>query len=217
MSDDAWTRLYNNWVHGPDSDGCKRCGLFMEANQVVFGDGLASSALLVLGEAPGEMEDLNGSPFLGKAGKFLREQAKLAGVDLGEVRSTGNQLEFLNTGVAYWTNVNGCRPPNNRKPTKQEIAACLPRVDGIVALLRPKAILALGTTAMFSLLGLEGITKRRGGWHESTHEWRGQSIQVPVMPTFHPSYFLRGNSNPVDLESFRADIRAAFDRAYPSM
>lgn len=228
---DLLLRTYNYWVHEQDcGNGCTRCGLRQTANGVVFGEGDPTSKLVLVGEAPGEQEDRFTTPFVGPAGQFLRKEAAKVGVDLGSVdlrlRDSKTRTSIamatigascvVTFGCAYWTNVVACRPPQNRVPMFDEIAACRPRLDAIMAAIRPLAILVLGGTALTPLTGKVGITKSRGIWYESRWTWRGDLFTIPVMPTFHPAGLLGGRLKSVgDLELFRQDIRAAYDLAYP--
>jgi DNA polymerase len=148
---------------------CQRCKLYPGAKNLVFGEGSPSARLMFIGEAPGAEEDLQGRPFVGAAGQVLNNLLNKLGLQREEV---------------YITNVVKSRPPENRDPELDEIAACLPFLKMQIAAIRPKVIVTLGKIATQALLGTkEPITKMRGQWQRYE--------QIRVMPTFHPSYLLR--------------------------
>ena len=150
--------------------GCTLCGLAQHRRQTVFARGTGSSGVCFVGEGPGQDEDAQGLPFVGKAGQLLDRMIEAMG---------------LGRDVVYVCNVVKCRPPENRKPEPEEMAACLPYLDEQLQLIAPRVIVALGATAVQGLFGTsEGITRLRGKWKS----YRGQ---IPVMPTFHPAYLLR--------------------------
>ncbi len=149
---------------------CTRCRLHEGRTQIVFGDGNPDAELLFVGEGPGEQEDLQGIPFVGRAGELLTRMIERG---LGIPRSS-----------VYICNIVKCRPPGNRTPLADEVASCRPFLDAQIDAVRPKVIVALGKPAASLLLGRDiAITKVRGTWHE----YRG----IPVMPTFHPAFILR--------------------------
>lgn len=149
--------------------GCRRCKLYGGAKNLVFGEGSASARLMFIGEAPGAEEDVQGRPFVGVAGQVLNNLLNKLGLQREEV---------------YITNVVKSRPPENRDPEPDEIAACLPFLKMQIAAIQPQVIVTLGKIATQALLGTkEPITKMRGQWQRYDH--------IRVMPTFHPSYLLR--------------------------
>jgi DNA polymerase len=149
---------------------CNRCRLAEGRTHIVFGDGNPQADLVFVGEGPGETEDRRGLPFVGRAGELL---TKMIEKGLGIPRSE-----------VYICNVVKCRPPGNRTPLADEVAACSPFLDGQIAALKPRVIVALGKPAASLLLGRDvPITKVRGTWHD----YHG----IPLMPTFHPAYVLR--------------------------
>lgn len=163
---------------------CTRCQLASGRTQVVFGVGNAKADLMFIGEAPGRDEDLQGEPFVGRSGKLLD---RLMVEELGHDRSG-----------AYICNVVMCRPPENRDPQPEEIAACRPWLESQLELVDPKVIVTLGNYATRRILDTkEGITKMRG--HE--YPWNGRV----VVPTFHPSAALRSGGGQV-LAEMRADL-----------
>jgi DNA polymerase len=150
--------------------GCTRCGLAAARTQTVFARGTGSSRLMFVGEGPGADEDAQGFPFVGKAGQLLDRMIAAMGFERDDV---------------YVANIVKCRPPNNRKPETEEMAACLPYLAEQIELIGPEVIVALGATAVQGLFGTgEGIMRIRG-------RWRLYKGRIPVMPTFHPAYLLR--------------------------
>lgn len=145
------------------------CKLCEGCTQAVFGEGNPAARLMFVGEAPGADEDLQGRPFVGAAGKLLDKIIEAMGLKREDV---------------YITNVVKCRPPGNRKPEKEEIEACEGFLFREIAVVKPRIIVTLGATPLFSLLRIkDGITRVRGNWYEYQN--------IPVMPTFHPAYLLR--------------------------
>lgn len=148
---------------------CEACGLCRTRRQAVPGTGSRSAQVLVVGEAPGAEEDQRGEPFVGRAGELLDQMLLAVGLDRRRV---------------YIANVLKCRPPENRNPAAEEVAACSPFLSRQIALLRPAVILALGSFAARALLGGEGkVGALRGG----RHLYQG----VPVVVSYHPAYLLR--------------------------
>lgn len=148
---------------------CTSCTLHETRNKTVFSRGNPDSPIVFVGEAPGENEDLQGKPFVGRAGRLLDNMIIAMGIQPDDV---------------YICNINKCRPPKNRKPSPDEMESCKPFLVRQLAAVAPKVIIALGATAVEGLLGPGlGITKRRGNW--------GKYEGIAVMPTFHPSYCLR--------------------------
>src|SRR5215472_17070748 len=152
------------------------CALKRTATNTVFADGTAGAPLMVIGEAPGADEDRLGRPFVGRSGQLLDRMLAAIGYERGR--------------NAYITNVLFWRPPGNRKPTADEIAACLPFVWRHIALNAPQVVLLSGGTATSALLGrTDGIMRLRGRWFELT----GPDLDrpVPALATYHPSFLLR--------------------------
>jgi DNA polymerase len=140
---------------------------------VVVARGNPQAKLMLIGEGPGQQEDESGKPFVGRAGRLL--DRILESVGLSSERD------------AYICNVVKCRPPENRKPTAAEMAACRPWLDAQIQLINPALIVVSGATAVEAVLGIKGgITKLRGQWQERDGR--------QVLPVFHPSYLLRNPS-----------------------
>lgn len=155
---------------------CQRCALCKERTRSVPGEGPLSAPLMFVGEGPGADEDVQGKPFVGRAGQLLDKILKAAEISREEV---------------YITNVVKCRPPGNRVPAIEEIVVCQKFLEAQIAIINPSIIVCLGNTPAKWILGTnEGITKLRGRWFS----WRG----IDVMPMFHPSYLLRNESRRKD-------------------
>jgi len=162
---------------------CTRCKLAGGRTNLVYGVGAADADLMFVGEGPGHDEDVRGEPFVGRAGQLLTE-----------IITKGMKLRREDVYIA---NVVKCRPPNNRNPETDEIASCMPFLQRQIELVAPRAIVALGTFAAQTLLGVKTpITRMRGVWHD----YHG----IKVMPTFHPAYLLR---TPGDKRLVWADIK----------
>jgi uracil-DNA glycosylase family 4 len=148
---------------------CRRCKLYTSRTHLVFGEGAPDARLMFVGEAPGADEDLQGLPFVGAAGKLLNNLLSKLGLRREEV---------------YIANVIKSRPPGNRDPEADEIAACLPFLKKQIQAIRPRVIVTLGRIAAQALLNTrEPLTRLRGRWQRYR--------DIRVMPTFHPSYLLR--------------------------
>ena len=154
-----------------DALGCMKCRLCETRNKVVFGAGRVDRPLIAfVGEGPGADEDRTGEPFVGRAGALLTAAI---------TKGLGLQREDV-----YICNVVKCRPPENRAPLPDEVAACSPYLSRQLELINPKVIVTLGQPAQLALSGVNtGITRLRGQWQT----WRG----FRLMPTFHPAYILR--------------------------
>jgi DNA polymerase len=162
---------------------CQRCKLGAGRTNLVFGVGDPKTDLMFVGEGPGAEEDARGEPFVGRAGQLLTDIIERG---MGMARSD-----------VYICNVVKCRPPGNRNPEPDEVAACEPFLMRQIELVAPRVIVGLGTFAVQALLKVKTpISKLRGSWHEI----RG----IKLMPTFHPAYLLR---NPGDKRLVWADIQ----------
>ncbi len=148
---------------------CTKCNLSCARKNVVFGTGNPHAKLMLIGEGPGYDEDVQGKPFVGKAGQLLTKILKAINLERDEV---------------YIANIVKCRPPNNRTPEPIEIASCKPYLEEQIALIQPKIICTLGAVATNALLEIDGsITRIRGKFCD----YKG----IKLMPTFHPAYLLR--------------------------
>jgi uracil-DNA glycosylase len=165
---------------------CTRCALARTRRSVVFGEGREDADVLVVGEAPGEDEDRQGRPFVGRAGRMLDLLLLSAGFERDEV---------------YICNVLKCRPPRNRDPLPEEVAACAPYLAGQVALVRPRVVLAFGAFAARTLLGTDASIGRLRG---REHDYQG----VPLVATYHPAACLR---HPAWVRAVWEDLQRARD------
>ena len=151
----------------------KGCELYKSATNMVFSDGNKSSQIMLIGEAPGHDEDVQGKPFVGRSGKLLNKMLEAIG---------------LSRETVYIANIVPWRPPNNRRPTEEEINICLPFIRKHIELIAPKVLMLLGSTATYALLrNKEGITKIRGKWVDMEFG----KLKVPTLPSFHPAFLLR--------------------------
>ena len=151
----------------------KNCDLKKKAKNIVFSDGNPKSKIMLIGEAPGASEDEEGLPFVGRAGILLDKMLSAINLDRKNV---------------YISNIINYRPPENRKPTEEEIKRYLPFITKHIAIIRPKILVLLGSTAMNALIGSEVvISKMRGKWIEKKF---GNS-KTSVIVTFHPAFLMR--------------------------
>ena len=161
---------------------CKRCKLYKERNHIVFGEGNEDARLMLIGEAPGHEEDLQGRPFVGAAGHLLDNMLKAINLSRREV---------------YIANIVKCRPPQNRKPERDEIEACKPFLLKQIDIIKPSIICTLGSIATQTLLETKTpITKLRG----HIYDFSG----IKLIPTFHPAYLLR---NPYQKKGAWEDLK----------
>lgn len=158
-------------------EGCPRCKLSASRGRIVFGQGNPHADLMFVGEAPGREEDEQGLPFVGAAGQLLTKILSAMG-------TTRDDVYIVNTVL--------CRPPNNRNPEPDEIAACRPFLEEQIRLVSPRVIVTLGTFAGQALLQTEEpISQLRGRWH--------LAYGARVMPTFHPAFLLRSPKHKRDV------------------
>jgi uracil-DNA glycosylase len=174
--------------------GCTACKLCQGRKQAVFGTGSTRAQWLIVGEAPGEQEDLQGEPFVGKSGQLLDAMLRAIGLTRGEAEPPHQ---------VYIANTIKCRPPGNRNPQPDELAQCEPFLMRQLALLKPRIIVAMGRFAVQSLLRSdEPVGKLRG----RVHRYQG----VPLIVTYHPAYLLR---NPEDKARAWDDLCLAVETA----
>ena len=165
-----------DWAQLRDSvASCRACGLCEGRKQTVFGVGHEQAHWMIVGEAPGEQEDLQGEPFVGPAGKLLDNMLRALG--LGRVSADAPQQVFV-------ANTLKCRPPRNRNPEPAELAQCLPYLQRQIELVKPRIILALGRFAVQTLLQRSDAIGRLRG---EVHAYQG----IPVVVSYHPAYLLR--------------------------
>ena len=187
---DTWESLKR------DCAGCRCCSLGETRHKLVFGVGNAQAEVMLIGEGPGEQEDLQGVPFVGPAGKLLDDMLEMIDLDRQKV---------------YIANIVKCRPPRNRDPLNVEQEACRPWLDRQIALVNPKIIVCLGRIAAMALIREDfRITREPGQWFERD----GRRL----MATYHPSALLRDvDKRPeafMDLRALRKEIKAVCSRTY---
>ena len=176
---------------------CRKCPLCEERTNVVFGVGPRDAEVLFIGEGPGENEDLQGEPFVGRAGKLLDEMLEI--VDLSRTKNI------------YIANMVKCRPPKNRDPLNTEQDACMDWLRNQVALLRPKIIVCLGRISAMRIIKEDfKITQEHGQWFEKNG--------IQMMALFHPAALLRDPRRKPetfdDLKTLQAKIREICDHTY---
>ena len=187
---DTWESLKR------DCAGCRCCSLGETRHKLVFGVGNAQAEVMLIGEGPGEQEDLQGVPFVGPAGKLLDDMLEMIDLDRQKV---------------YIANIVKCRPPRNRDPLNVEQEACRPWLDRQIALVNPRIIVCLGRIAAMALIREDfRITREHGQWFDRD----GRRL----MATFHPSALLRDvDKRPeafMDLRALRKEIKAVCSRTY---
>ena len=174
---EIWERL------AAEVRACTRCGLHKTRTQTVFGVGRRDAELLVIGEAPGADEDRQGEPFVGRAGQLLNAMLRAIGLPRKEV---------------YIANILKCRPPGNRDPQPEEASTCTPYLSRQIALVRPRAILAVGRIAAQWLLQSDAPIGRLRG-----RAFRYGESGTPLIVTYHPAYLLR---SPLEKAKAWADL-----------
>jgi len=171
---------------------CTKCGLHATRKNTVFSRGNPQAPLCIVGEAPGEEEDLQALPFVGRSGKLLDETIAKLGLD--------PQKDI------YVCNIIKCRPPGNRRPEESEVNSCIDYLDEQLKLVNPKVIVALGSTSIDSLMPANtlGITKIRGRLFKYG--------KTPLIPTYHPSYVLRNGGRGPVYDDFKKDLETAINK-----
>lgn len=169
--------MYENWEELEKSiQNCQKCKLCQNRKNIVFGEGNKQAKIMFIGEGPGADEDIQGLPFVGKAGQLMNKAFQGLEIDRSSV---------------YIANIVKCRPPANRVPEEDEAKACMEYLRNQVILIKPKIIVLLGSTALKNILGKEyGITACRGKWIEQKEIW--------YMPTWHPAALLRDENKKIE-------------------
>src|ERR687896_1960562 len=173
--------------------GCQGCRLYANATQTVFGEGPGAAEVVMVGEVPGDREDLEGKPFVGPAGRLLDEALEEAGIDRSKVYVTNvvKHFKFTRRG----------KRRIHKKPAAEEIGACRPWLDAELEVVKPKALVCLGATAAQALLGRQFRVSRQ----------RGVPVESPlapvVMATVHPSSILRADDREAEMALFVEDLR----------
>ena len=178
---EAWTELKQACSQ------CRRCGLGETRHHLVFGDGAEDARIMLIGEGPGEQEDLQGLPFVGPAGKLLDDMLEMI---------------YLDRTKVYIANIVKCRPPKNRDPQPEEQDACIHWLEDQIALIRPKILVCLGRIAACRLISPDfKVTRQHGQFFEKDGLWR--------MGTLHPAAILR---NPAQKPDAFSDLVALRDK-----
>ena len=169
--------MYETWKDLEESiKDCNKCKLYNGRKNIVFGTGNRNADIMFIGEGPGADEDIQGEPFVGKAGKLMDMSFDAIGLKREEV---------------YIANIVKCRPPSNRNPEDDEASSCLDYLRNQVLLVKPKIIVLLGSVALKNILGKEySITSSRGKWVERK--------DILYMPTWHPAALLRDETKKID-------------------
>lgn len=180
--------MYEKWEELEEAiKGCNKCKLYSGRKNIVFGTGNKNANIMFIGEGPGGDEDIQGKPFVGKAGQLMNKAFEALGIEREKV---------------YIANIVKCRPPQNRNPEQDEAKACMDYLRNQVILVKPKIIVLLGSIALKNILGDEyGITNSRGKWIERKGIW--------YIPTFHPAALLRDESKKID---FWRDLKLIKDK-----
>lgn len=167
---ETWEQLENSIMD------CKKCNLCTYRKNIVFGTGYKNADIMFIGEGPGADEDIQGKPFVGKAGQLMNKAFEALDINRENV---------------YIANIVKCRPPQNRNPQKEESKACIEYLRNQVMLVQPKIIVLLGSVALKNILGEDyNITSSRGKWVEKNN--------ILYMPTFHPAALLRDDTKKID-------------------
>ena len=169
--------MYEKWEELEEGiKNCNKCKLCIGRKNIVFGTGNKNADIMFIGEGPGADEDIQGEPFVGKAGQLMNKAFEALDIKREDV---------------YIANIVKCRPPQNRNPEQDESNACMDYLRNQVLLVKPKIIVLLGSVALKNILGEEyGITNSRGKWIEK----KG----ILYIPTFHPAALLRDESKKID-------------------
>ena len=177
---------------------CRACDLWENATQTVFGEGAARARMMLVGEQPGDKEDIEGKPFVGPAGRILDQALEAAGIDRSRV--------YVTNAVKHFRFTRRGKRRLHEKPNAQQVRACRPWLEAEVAVVKPHIIVLLGAVAAQSVMGLAFRVSRQRG------EVMPSPLGVPVLATVHPSSILRATddaSRKAALESFIADLRVA--------
>lgn len=169
--------MYQTWEElENECKNCTKCKLCNNRHNVVIGTGNKNARIMLIGEGPGADEDIQGIPFVGKAGQLMDKAFQGVGLKREEV---------------YIANIVKCRPPNNRNPENDEADACKEYLEAQIKLVNPEIIVLLGSVALKNILGKEyGITASRGKWFEKDG--------IKYIPTFHPAALLRDETKKID-------------------
>jgi DNA polymerase len=178
--------------------GCRACDLWKNATQTVFGEGAMGARMMLVGEQPGDKEDIEGKPFVGPAGRLLDKTLEEAGIDRGRV--------YLTNAVKHFRWVRRGKRRLHEKPNTRQIKACRPWLEAEVAVVKPHIVVLMGATAAHSVMGPSFRVSRQRG------EVVPSPLGVPVLATVHPSSILRATdaaSREAATAAFVADLKVA--------
>jgi DNA polymerase len=181
--------------------GCRACDLWRDATQTVFGEGAVHARLMLVGEQPGDQEDLQGRPFVGPAGKVLERALEAAGIDRGQV--------YVTNAVKHFRFTRRGKRRLHEKPNAQQVRACRPWLESEIETVKPRLIVLMGATAAQSVMGPAFRVSRQHG------EVLQSNLGVPVVATVHPSSILRAAndaSRDAAMSSLIDDLRVAASR-----
>jgi uracil-DNA glycosylase family protein len=180
------------------ASGCRACDLWEKATQTVFGEGAVGARMMLVGEQPGDKEDLEGKPFVGPAGRILDEGLQAAGIDRSRV--------YLTNSVKHFRFTRRGKRRLHEKPNAQQVRACKPWLESEISVVKPDMIVLLGATAAQAVMGPAfRVSKQRG-------EVMPSPLGIPVLATVHPSSILRATdaaSREAGMASFIADLKVA--------
>ncbi len=182
--------MYQDWKELEEAcNNCKKCKLCNGRKNVVIGIGNKNARIMFIGEGPGADEDIQGIPFVGKAGQLMNKAFEGTGIKREDV---------------YIANIVKCRPPQNRNPEKSEADECNEYIESQIKLVNPEIIVLLGSVALKNILGEEyGITASRGKWFDKDG--------IKILPTFHPAALLRDETKKIyfwkDLKKIKSEIK----------
>jgi uracil-DNA glycosylase family protein len=178
--------------------GCRACDLWEKATQTVFGEGAVGARMMLVGEQPGDKEDLEGKPFVGPAGRILDEGLQAAGIDRSRL--------YLTNAVKHFRFTQRGKRRLHEKPNAQQVRACKPWLESEISVVKPDMIVLLGATAAQAVMGPAfRVSKQRG-------EVMPSPLGIPVLATVHPSSILRATdaaSREAGMASFIADLKVA--------
>lgn len=181
--------MYETWEElEKEIKDCQKCKLCTNRKNIVLGDGNKNAKVMLIGEGPGADEDMQGIPFVGKAGQLMNKAFEGLGIAREKL---------------YIANIVKCRPPNNRVPEVKEAEACLEYLRSQVLLVKPEIIVLMGSTALKNIMGDNlGITAARGNWIKQKEIW--------YLPTWHPAALLRDDTKKID---FWKDMKMVREKA----
>jgi DNA polymerase len=181
--------------------GCEGCGLYLNATRTVFGEGPAEARFMLVGEQPGDQEDLKGHPFVGPAGRVLDRGLEEAGIDRDEV--------YLTNAVKHFSFTSRGKRRIHQKPTAAEVNACRPWLNAELSVVRPEVVVVLGATAARAVLGRDFRVTRQRGEPVPLGDDVPAAVTAVAVATVHPSAVLRASDRDAAYAGFLADLQVA--------